>query len=49
MLPSRRYPLTLKSEELHNLYVGQSHDLYWTRHVTCPSVEEYLRMVDQSL
>lgn len=41
--------LTGNVEELRYLYVGQSYDLYWTRNVSCPSVEDYLRMVDQSL
>ncbi|KAI9891309.1 MAG: hypothetical protein M1814_002822 [Vezdaea aestivalis] len=33
-------------EEMKNLYVGQSFDLYWTYNVECPSVAEYLKMVD---
>ena len=40
--------LICQVEELRYLYIGQSYDLYWTRSVTCPSVEDYLRMVDQS-
>ncbi|KAJ5808864.1 geranylgeranyl diphosphate synthase [Penicillium riverlandense] len=34
------------TEELKNLYVGQSLDLYWTNNVICPSVNEYFRMVE---
>jgi hypothetical protein len=35
-------------EEMRNLFVGQSFDLYWTRQGQCPSEEEYLAMVRQS-
>lgn len=35
-------------EELRNLHIGQSFDLYWTHSVICPSVEDYLKMVDNS-
>jgi ophiobolin F synthase len=35
-------------EELRNLFVGQSFDLYWTRQSECPTEEEYLEMVSQS-
>ncbi|KAL4746901.1 hypothetical protein BDW72DRAFT_206953 [Aspergillus terricola var. indicus] len=34
-------------EEMRNLFVGQSFDLYWTRQGECPSEEEYLAMVRQ--
>ncbi|KAL4876926.1 isoprenoid synthase domain-containing protein [Aspergillus karnatakaensis] len=34
-------------EEMHNLFIGQSFDLYWTRQGECPSEEEYLEMVRQ--
>ncbi|KAF6823485.1 Fusicoccadiene synthase 3 [Colletotrichum musicola] len=33
-------------EEVRNMEIGQSHDLYWTRTMQCPSVGEYLQMVD---
>lgn len=33
-------------EEMQQLYVGQSYDLYWTHNILCPSVSEYLKMVD---
>ncbi|KAJ5159723.1 geranylgeranyl pyrophosphate synthase [Penicillium canariense] len=33
-------------EEVQQLYVGQSYDLYWTHHILCPSISEYLKMVD---
>lgn len=32
-------------EELNELHVGQSYDLYWTHHRMCPSEDEYLEMV----
>lgn len=32
-------------EELAELHIGQSYDLYWTRHGTCPSEDEYVEMV----
>jgi len=35
-------------EELQNLHVGQGYDLYWTRHVRCPSEDEYMAMVSKS-
>jgi geranylgeranyl pyrophosphate synthase len=34
-------------EALDELHVGQSYDLYWTRHNNCPSKKEYLEMVDR--
>ncbi|KAG7005402.1 hypothetical protein G7Y79_00020g049300 [Physcia stellaris] len=40
--------LSVFIEELRYLYVGQSYDLYWTRNVSCPSEEDYLRMIDQT-
>ncbi|KAF4960704.1 hypothetical protein FGADI_783 [Fusarium gaditjirri] len=33
-------------DELENLHRGQSYDLYWKDHVHCPSVDEYLMMID---
>ncbi|GIK02313.1 hypothetical protein Aspvir_006362 [Aspergillus viridinutans] len=33
-------------EEIQQLYVGQNYDLYWTHNMLCPSVSEYLKMVD---
>jgi ophiobolin F synthase len=36
-------------DELRNLFVGQSFDLHWTRQSECPSEEEYLEMVSQSM
>ncbi|RMZ70974.1 fusicoccadiene synthase [Pyrenophora seminiperda CCB06] len=32
-------------EQLEELHVGQSYDLYWTHHGICPSEAEYLEMV----
>ncbi|EHA21645.1 hypothetical protein ASPNIDRAFT_129626 [Aspergillus niger ATCC 1015] len=34
-------------EEMRNLFIGQSFDLYWTRQDECPSEEEYLEMIRQ--
>ncbi|KAL3471910.1 Ophiobolin F synthase [Aspergillus californicus] len=33
--------------EMQQLYIGQSYDLYWTHNALCPSIPEYLKMVDQ--
>jgi len=38
--------LEIFTEELKNLYVGQSLDLYWTNNLICPSIEEYFQMVE---
>lgn len=35
-------------EELRNLFIGQSYDLYWTRQGECPSEDEYREMISQS-
>ena len=34
-------------EELQNLYVGQSWDLYWKFHLRCPTKSKYFAMVDK--
>ncbi|KAI2484278.1 Geranylgeranyl pyrophosphate synthase/Polyprenyl synthetase [Pyrenophora tritici-repentis] len=34
-------------EELSELHIGQSYDLYWTEHSRCPSEDEYLEMVSK--
>ena len=34
-------------EEMQQLYVGQSFDLYWTYNALCPSISDYLKMVDK--
>ncbi|KAJ5670875.1 isoprenoid synthase domain-containing protein [Penicillium longicatenatum] len=36
-------------DELRNLFIGQSFDLHWTRQGECPSEEEYLEMVSQTM
>ncbi len=36
-------------EEMRNLFIGQSFDLYWTRQGECPSEDEYLNMIRQSM
>nr|UXN86878.1 Bifunctional terpene synthase [Didymosphaeria variabile] len=33
-------------EELSNMYIGQGHDIFWATNVVCPSLDEYLKMVD---
>ncbi|KAI9894948.1 MAG: Geranylgeranyl pyrophosphate synthase [Vezdaea aestivalis] len=33
-------------EELENLHMGQSLDLHWGYHGSCPSIDEYITMVD---
>ena len=38
--------LRIFTEEINELYIGQSYDLYWTHNVLCPSISEYLKMVD---
>nr|BCP56498.1 phomopsene synthase [Diaporthe amygdali] len=38
--------LDIFSEELEKLYVGQSHDLYWVYNDSCPTIEDYFKMVD---
>ncbi|KAK7743724.1 hypothetical protein SLS62_010455 [Diatrype stigma] len=35
-------------DEMRSLFVGQGLDLHWTSNMQCPSVAEYLRMVDGS-
>ena len=34
-------------DEMQQLYVGQSYDLYWTHNALCPSISAYLKMVDK--
>ncbi|KAJ8113439.1 hypothetical protein OPT61_g4437 [Boeremia exigua] len=34
-------------EEMEQLYVGQSYDLYWTYNILCPSISNYLKMVEK--
>jgi len=36
--------LKIVLDELAELHIGQSHDLFWTRHSHCPSEDEYLDM-----
>ena len=40
--------LTFATEEMRGLFIGQSFDLYWTFNTTCPSMNEYLEMIDKS-
>jgi geranylgeranyl pyrophosphate synthase len=35
-------------KEMRSLFVGQGFDLHWTAEVQCPSIMEYLQMVDGS-
>ncbi|KAI0520768.1 terpenoid synthase [Xylaria bambusicola] len=40
--------LDIYIEELRSLFLGQSIELHWTTSLQCPSVTEYLQMVDGS-
>lgn len=40
--------LGIYAEELRLLHIGQSQDLHWTAQVKCPSVAEYVKMIDYS-
>ncbi|KAK2052113.1 geranylgeranyl pyrophosphate synthase [Colletotrichum caudatum] len=33
-------------EELESLFLGQSEDLFWKYQVECPSIEDYMEMID---
>lgn len=33
-------------ERMRQLYIGQSYDLRWTRHKSCPSLDGYVQMID---
>lgn len=35
-------------EEMRDLFVGQSFDLHWTAELQCPSISEYMQMIDGS-
>lgn len=41
--------LQILLEEMQNLFTGQSFDLYWTQNEECPSHEEYMEMIRQSM
>lgn len=45
-LPSQK-ALDIFTSQMQELYVGQSYDLHWSRHIVCPTEEEYLEMVDK--
>ncbi|KAK4164713.1 isoprenoid synthase domain-containing protein [Cladorrhinum sp. PSN259] len=34
-------------EQLRDLHIGQSYDIHWTRHTSCPTEDEYLEMVSK--
>ncbi|KAL4746600.1 hypothetical protein BDW72DRAFT_207213 [Aspergillus terricola var. indicus] len=38
--------MNIFSEELGNLHCGQSLDLYWRHHGRCPTIDDYIMMVD---
>jgi geranylgeranyl pyrophosphate synthase len=40
--------LGVYAEELRLLHIGQSLDLHWTSQVKCPSMAEYMKMIDCS-
>lgn len=33
-------------EQMRQIYIGQSDDLRWTRHRSCPLLDEYMQMID---
>jgi geranylgeranyl pyrophosphate synthase len=35
-------------EESKALYIGQSLDLHWTTNLECPSIKEYIKVLDAS-
>jgi geranylgeranyl pyrophosphate synthase len=35
-------------EEMRSLFIGQGCDLHWTDEAHCPTIKEYLQMVDGS-
>ncbi|RAH67449.1 bifunctional terpene synthase/polyprenyl synthetase family protein [Aspergillus aculeatinus CBS 121060] len=39
--------LDIYTEEMRNLFTGQSYDVYWTREAVCPSEAEYMAMIRQ--
>ncbi len=39
--------LDIVIDQVQDLYIGQSFDLYWTKSGRCPSEKEYLEMVDK--
>ncbi|KAF2866146.1 isoprenoid synthase domain-containing protein [Massariosphaeria phaeospora] len=38
--------ITVYTEEMRSLFIGQSYDIHWTESLKCPSVTDYLRMID---
>jgi geranylgeranyl pyrophosphate synthase len=38
--------LRIFTEDVRKLFIGQSYDILWTRELLCPTVTEYLQMVD---
>ncbi|KAL4883150.1 isoprenoid synthase domain-containing protein [Aspergillus karnatakaensis] len=41
-----RESINALTDELNNLHCGQSLDLYWRFHHQCPSIDDYIMMVD---
>ena len=39
--------MTIVIDQVRDLYIGQTFDVYWTRSGHCPSEKEYLEMVDK--
>ena len=37
-----------QSDEVKGGFIGQSHEIHWTRHNLCPSEEDYFKMVSGS-
>lgn len=40
------HAVEIYNTQLRRLHIGQSMDLYWTRHATCPTIPQYVDMVD---
>lgn len=43
------YMVTIYTEELLNLHRGQGIELFWRDTLSCPTEDEYLAMVDNSM
>ncbi|PVI07066.1 terpenoid synthase, partial [Periconia macrospinosa] len=38
--------INLYTDEMRNLFVGQGYDSYWTNTLACPTLSEYIQMID---
>ncbi|EMC96021.1 hypothetical protein BAUCODRAFT_513498 [Baudoinia panamericana UAMH 10762] len=46
-LPEKLASLEVFTQQMRELYVGQSYDLHWSYNNQCPTEKEYLHMVEQ--